>query len=155
MAWVYVKKLAFVLIILAVLAGCGKKEVVKPTEENVKATKALAALQAMETAYKARDYAGVMKYVSPDLENGYSEFQTSLRKDIDLYGKVDLSIDIDRVEVLEDGSTRAVFNWYGKWYDTQDAEHEGRGNSVFSFKESDSQMVLAGVTGDSPFGVVR
>jgi hypothetical protein len=146
----------FTLIALLIFlsAGCSKKEVVKPSEESVRADRALAALSEMEKAYEARDLAGVIKPVAQDYKKGYSELQTSLRKDIETYSKADVSIDIDRVEEAGD-DTRVVFHWYGRWWDKAGAEHEGRGNTVFIFKETASGPELFDVTGDSPFGIIR
>jgi hypothetical protein len=143
------------LLIFALSAGCSKKEVVKPSEESVRADRALATFSDMQKAYGARDLKGVIKPVAQDFKKGYSELETSLRKDIETYGKVDIDVDIDRVEEAGD-DTRVVFHWYGRWWDKTNAEHEGRGNTVFVFREKPGAgPELEDVTGDSPFGVIR
>ena len=135
-------------------SACGKKEEVKPSAESVKATLALAALSGMEKAYVARDMAGTIKPVSQELKSGYSEFQTSLRKDIETYDSVEINIEIDRVEIRDD-KIKTVFHWNGTWHEKDGAGHEGRGNSVFVFVDKSGQMAIDEIIGDSPFGVVR
>ena len=149
-----IKILIVMAFIAAALAGCGKKQVVKPSEEAVKARRAVETLREMEGSYKARDMAGVLKSVSQDYKPGYAEYQTGLRKDIELYGDVSLDIAVDRVE--ESGAeVRVVVHWHGSWRDRSGNSHEGRGNSVFIFTQAGDGMALADVAGDMPFGVVR
>jgi len=148
------KLLAVVFLISVAFAGCGAKEVVKPSDEAVQTTKALGALDRMRAAYAARDMAGVLLGISPDLKEGYSEFQTSLRRDIENYPKVELTVVVDRVEI-EDKLVKPVFHWNGKWTDKSGVVHEGRGNCVFGFKDSGQTVAVETLIGDSPFGVVR
>jgi len=142
------------LIMLLAFVGCGSKEVVKPSEEAAQSKRALETLGKMREAYVARDMPGVLVSVSPDLKEGYSEFQTSLRRDIEGFPKVELNIDIDRVEI-SDKLTKPVFHWTGKWTDKSGVTREGRGNAIIGFKESGQAMVVDTMTGDSPFGVVK
>ena len=147
----YLFILLFPVLILAV--GCGKKEEVKPTKESLSAQAAVGAFKEMERAYVAREMKGVMQHVSKDFAGGYGEFESRVRKDLELYGKVSLETHIERVEESDD-QVRVVFNWFGKWWDAKDVPHEGRGNSVFVFKDA-PDVPLANIIGDSPFGVVR
>ncbi len=147
----YLIVLLFPVLILGF--GCGKKEEVKPTKEAVSAQAAEGAFHEMEKAYIARDMNGVMQRVSKDVEGGYGEFESRVRKDLELYGKVVLETHIERIEESDD-QVKVVFNWYGKWWDAKEAVHEGRGNSVFVFKDAPG-MPLVSIVGDSPFGVVR
>lgn len=142
------------IALLIFLFACSKKVIVKPSEESIRADRALAALSDMEKAYSARDLKGFIKPVAQDFKKGYSELETSLRKDIETYGKVDVSVEIDRVEEAGD-DTSVVFHWYGKWWDKAGAVHDGRGNAVFVFRESSGGPELEDITGDSPFGVIR
>jgi hypothetical protein len=146
--------LTLTAFLVFVFIGCSKKEIVKPSEESVRADRTLGVFSDMEKAYEARDLKGVIKPVSQDFKKGYSELETSIRKDIETYGKVDVTVQVDRVEESGD-DTRVVFHWYGKWWDKAGAAHEGRGNAVFVFKETPAGPELADVTGDSPFGVIR
>lgn len=143
----------FSLVVL-LAAGCGGNKAVKPSEDSIKATEALKALNAMQASYEARDMAGVLKPVSQDFKGGYSELETSLRKDMEEFPKVSLETDIERVE-LEGDLVKVVFHWFGKWTGKDGQEHEGRGNSIFAFKAAGTVLSLDSVTGDSPFGVVR
>ncbi len=145
--------LMFIVSLILALAGCSEKVVVKPSDESIRASKALGVLQDMERAYKARDLKGVIGPVSPDLKSGLAEFETGVRKDIETYVKVRLDLNVERVEESGD-LTRVAFSWYGKWEDKDGKELEGRGNSVFVFKDG-GQMKLVEFIGDSPFGVVR
>ena len=134
-------------------AGCSKKEMRKPSDESVRATKALGALQEMDRAYAARDMAGVLKHVSPALAGGYSEFESSIRKDMESYPRVSLDMSVERVEDAGD-EVSVVFHWFGRWYDASGREVEGRGNTVFVFRAS-GEMTLVRIVGDTPYGVVR
>ena len=136
------------------LAGCGGKEAVKPSQESLQSKKALETMSAMEKSYISRDMAGVMAPVAQDLKSGYSEFQTSVRKDIESYSKVELDMGVDRVEITGD-LVKVVFHWFGRWSDKDGLGHEGRGNTVFVFKDTGSSMPLQEIVGDSPFGVAR
>lgn len=139
---------------MLMLAGCGGKEAVKPTAENVKANKALGVLAEMKKAYVGRDMYGVLNLVSPSLEGGgYAEFSGQVRKDIETYKKADLDMTIDRVEINGE-RVGVVFHWSGKWHDASGNMAEGRGNSVFTFLDGE-KMALVAITGDSPFGIVR
>lgn len=134
------------------IAGCGK-EAIKPSAQNILATKAMAALADMHKAYIARDMYGVLDNVSSTYEGGYADFSSNLRKDTETYPAVELSIDIDRVEL--DGDYASVtFHWFGTWTNPEGNKVEGRGNSVFVFTGGE-KMGLVRVTGDIPFGVVR
>jgi hypothetical protein len=145
--------LLFALLILSV-AGCSEKVAVKPSDEAVKAQRAVAALQEMERAYKARELKTVTGLVSPDLKGGYSEFETRVRKDLDAFAGVRLDINVERVEESGD-LAKVAFSWYGVWTDPAGKEAEGRGNTVFVFKDAEGRMSLVEYIGDSPFGVVR
>ena len=143
-----------VTILLAAFCGCAKKVAVKPSQESVKATAALGAFQQMERAFVARDSKGVMSFVSEDMKNGYPEFETNLRKDLETYDRVSLEYEVDRVE--EDGDkVSLVLHWFGKWWDKTGKEQEARGNSIFTFKVTGPAATLTEVIGDSPFGMVR
>lgn len=145
--------LLVVFLIAFAAVGCGKKAVIKPSEESMKATRALDTLQEMERAYKARDMAAVLADVSPDFKGGYSEFETRMRKDSETFGRVDLDLDVERVE--ETGNeVHVAFHWYGKWYDKAGKVVEGRGNTMFIFVDT-GKMRLTAIVGDPPFGVVR
>ncbi len=144
--------LLFSLALVLILAGCSKKVVVKPSEESVRAERALGALADMEGAYKSRDLKAVMALVSPDLKSGYAEFETSARKDSETFVKVDLDLNVERVEETK-GLVKVAFNWYGTWLDKDGKTTEGRGNSVFVFKNGGG-MKLVEIVGDNPFGVV-
>ena len=141
-------------VVVLLAAGCGGKQVVKPSEDSIKATEAVKALNSMQASYEARDMAGVLKTVSPDFKGGYAELETSLRKDMETFPKVSLVTDVERVE-LEGDLVKVVFHWFGHWTGKDGQEHEGRGNSIFVFKPSGSGMSLDSITGDSPFGVIR
>jgi len=141
------------MVLAIVAASCSAKEAVKPSEESVKASKALGLLQDMDRAYKAMDLKGVTAPVSTDFKSGLSEFETSVRKDIETFSAVNLDINIERVEESGD-QVRIATHWYGKWQDKDVKETEGRGNAVFVFRDS-AEMKLVEVLGDSPFGVVR
>ena len=144
----------FFSLVVLLAAGCGGSKVVKPSEDSIKATEAVKAMEAMQASYEARDMAGVLKPVSQEFKGGYSELETSLRKDIEEYPKISLETNVDRVE-LEGDMVKVVFHWFGKWTGKDGKDHEGRGNSIFVFKAAGSAMSLDSIIGDSPFGVVR
>jgi hypothetical protein len=144
----------FFSLVVILASGCGGKKVVKPSDESVKAAEALKVLNAMQASYEARDMAGVLKPLSQDFMGGYSEFQASVRKDIETYPKVSLDTTVERVE-LEGDLVKVVFHWFGKWTNKDGQAHEGRGNSIFVFNAAGSAMSLDNIIGDSPFGVVR
>lgn len=144
----------FFSLVVLLAAGCGGNKAVKPSEDSVKATEALKVFHAMQASYEVRDMTGVLKPLSPDFKGGYSEFETSVRKDIEAYPKVSVDSTVERVE-LEGDMVKVVFHWFGKWSDQDGQEHEGRGNSVFVFRAAGSAMSLDNIIGDSPFGVVR
>ena len=154
MARRYFLRLGIICSLFFLLAGCGGSKVVKPSEDSVKAAEAIKVFDAMKASYEARDMAGVLKPLSQDFKGGYSEFQTSVRKDIETYPKVSLDTTVERVE-LEGDMVKLVFHWFGKWSGKDGQEHEGRGNSVFVFRAAGSAMSLDNIIGDSPFGVVR
>lgn len=142
----------FVLfLMLSALAGCGG-EPVKPSAENVRTTKALGVLEQMRQAYIARDTQGVLDHVSTALEGGYSGFAGRMRKDAELYGKVELKLFIERVELSGDEAS-VVFHWHGNWRDKGGKKVEGRGNSVYTFA-GETDMKLIRIVGDTPFGIV-
>jgi len=143
----------FSLVVL-LAAGCGGNKDVKPSEDSIKASGAVKTLNAMQASYDARDMAGVLKLVSQDYKGGYSELETSLRKDIEEFPQVSLNTTIERVE-LEGDQVKVVFHWFGKWSGKNGQGHEARGNSIFVFKATGSTMSLDSVIGDSPFGVIR
>ncbi len=58
----------FIVFLILFSFACSKKQVVKPSEESIRADKALATLSEMEKAYTARDLAGFMKPVSQDFK---------------------------------------------------------------------------------------
>jgi len=145
---------ALVMITAALtLAGCGGKKVVKPSEESVRASRALGALQDMERAYEARDIKGVMEHVSQDLRGGYAEYMSHIRKDVEAFKKIQLETRVDRVEETAD-EVRLVFHWNCRWTTDEGKTVEGRGNSVFVYTDKGT-VSLVSVTGDSPFGVVK
>jgi hypothetical protein len=150
----YFLRLGIICSLVFLLAGCGGGKVVKPSEDSVKAADALKVFNSMRASYEARDMAGVLKHLSQEFKGGYSEFQTSVRKDIETYPKVSLDATVERVE-LEGDMVKVVFHWFGKWSNKNGQEHEGRGNSVFVFSAAGSAMSLDNIIGDSPFGVVR
>jgi len=139
-------------VLIITMYGCGS-EPPKPSAENVKANAALGKLEAMRKAYIARDMQGVLDHVSPDLKGGFAELSGRVRKDMEMFEKVELRVFIDRVE-LSKGEVAVVFHWFGDWWDEQGKKTEGRGNAVFRFTD-DEKMLLMDVTGDSPFGIVR
>lgn len=144
----------FFSLVVLLAAGCGGGKAVKPSEDSIKATEAVKAFNAMQASYEARDMAGVLKPVSQDFKGGYSELDTSLRKDFDEFSKVSLETAVERVE-LEGDLVKVVFHWFGKWTGKDGREHEGRGNGIFVFKPAGSGMSLDSIIGDSPFGIVR
>jgi hypothetical protein len=148
-------RIAVVAMLAAfMLMGCGKKQVVKPSDEAVAASRAVGVFMGMERAYRLRDAAGVTGPVSPDFRPGYSEFLSGIRKDMEAFTKVNLEVETERVyEAGED--VKVVFHWRGVWLDRSGRENEGRGNAVFVFRETGGQMSLYDVLGDSPFGVTR
>ena len=151
----YFLRLGILFSLVALLAaGCGGSKAVKPSEDSIKATEAVKALNAMQASYEARDMAGVLKPVSQDFKGGYSEMETSLRKDMDEFPKVSIETTVERVEI-EGDLVKVVFHWFGKWTGKDGKEHEGRGNSIFAFKAAGPAMSLDSVIGDSPFGVIR
>jgi len=145
---------AVVIAVSLAVFGCGKKQVVKPSDEAVAASRAVGAFMGMEKAYKQRDAAGVTGPVSPNFKPGYSEFLSGIRKDMEAFSKVDLEVETERVEI-EGDDVKVVFHWRGFWTDKSGRKNEGRGNAVFVFRETGGQMSLYDVLGDSPFGVAR
>ncbi|MHB8173334.1 MAG: hypothetical protein ACYDFU_02585 [Nitrospirota bacterium] len=146
----------FIIISSAILlvSACAKKQVVKPSAESVKATRALSAFAKMEAAYKARDLDGTLKDVSRDFKKSYADFASIIRKDMDIYPKVDLAVNMDRV--VESGNqVMLVFHWSGTWTDKKGGSHMARGNCTYIYRDTGSSIILVDFIGDSPFGVAR
>ncbi len=150
----FLKFLVIIPSLMLVVSACGKKQVVKPSEESVKADRALSAFAQMREAYEARDLSGTLKGVSQDFKKSYADFSSSLRKEMDLYPKVALEIGVDRV-VEVDNFVRVVFHWSGTWTDKEGGSHQARGNCTYIYQDTGSSMVLVDFIGDSPFGVAR
>ncbi len=140
--------------VVLLVSACAKKQIIKPSEESLKATRALSAFAKMEAAYKARNLDGTLDGVSHDFKKSYADFESVLRKDMDIYPEVSLDINTDRV--VETGNrVEVVFHWFGTWTDKGGGSHEARGNCTYIFQDTGSSMVLIDYTGDSPFGVAR
>ncbi len=69
----FLKFLVIIPSLMLVVSACGKKQVVKPSEESVKADRALSAFAQMREAYEARDLAGYA-------EGRIAGFQEELRR---------------------------------------------------------------------------
>ncbi|MGC2425203.1 MAG: hypothetical protein WA666_12730 [Nitrospirota bacterium] len=150
----FFKFLVIISSLMLIVSACAKKQVVKPSEESVKADRALSAFAHMREAYEARDLPGTLKDVSPDLKKSYADFSSTLRKDMELYPKVALDIEVDRVVEI-DNFVRVIFHWTGTWTDKDGGSHEARGNCTYIYQDTGSSMVLIDFIGDSPFGVAR
>ena len=141
-------------ILLAALSACAKKQVIKPSNESLQAKRAIQELGAMKDAYEAKDINGVISHVSTDYAKGYAELDTSLRKDFDTYDKISIDLKFDRVEI-EGDKVEAATHWFGTWQDKSGKERQGRGNTVFVFKDTGASFQLVDVIGDSPIGISR
>jgi hypothetical protein len=150
----FLKFLVIIPSLMLVVSACGKKQVIKPSEESVKADRALAAFAQMREAYEARDLAGTLKDVSQDFKKSYADFSSALRNEMESYPKVALEVGVDRV-VEVDNFVRVVFHWSGTWTDKNGDTHEARGNCTYVYQDTGSSMVLVDFIGDSPFGAVR
>ncbi len=140
--------------VVLLVSACAKKQVIKPSEESTKATRALSAFAKMETAYKARNLDGALDGISRDFKKSYADFASILRKDMDIYPKVSLDVTMDRV--VETGNhVEVVFHWFGTWTDKKGGSHMARGNCTYIFQDTGSSMALIDYIGDSPFGVAR
>ena len=134
-------------ILLAVLSACAKKQVVKPSEESIKAKNAIKDISEMQAAYEAKDIKGVLSHVSQDYTRGYAELDTSLRKDFDAYDNISIDLRVDRVEI-EGDKVKVVSHWFGTWRDTAGKDHKARGNADFVFRETGASFQLVDVVGD-------
>lgn len=150
----FLKFLVIIPLLIFVVSACAKKQVIKPSEESVNADRALSAFARMREAYEARDLAGTLKDVSPDFKKSYADFSSNLRKEMDIYPKVALDVEVDRVEEV-DNFVRVVFHWNGTWTDKDGGSHESRGNCTYIYQNTGSSMVLVDFIGDSPFGAAR
>lgn len=142
------------LVLLAALSACAKKQIVKPSEDSIKAKNAIKDVGEMRDAYEARDIKGVLSHVSQDYAKGYAELDTSLRKDFDAYDNISIDLRTDRVEIDGD-KVKVVSHWFGKWRDKLGKDHQARGNADFVFRDTGASFQLVDVVGDSPFGISR
>jgi hypothetical protein len=152
----FISTTAFIALaaIVILLPACSKKEIVKPSEELTRSERAIGAVKAMQSAYEGRDLKGVVAFVAPEYKKGLGEFETALRKDLETYTEAKIALTVDRV-TLDTKETTVDLHWDGSWKDNQGVLHEGRGNSVFRFTETESGPKVLDITGDSPFGVLR
>ncbi len=141
-------------ILLAALSACAKKQVIKPSEDSIKAKNAIKDVGEMKDAYEAKDIKGVLSHVSQDYARGYAELDTSLRKDFDAYDNIGIDLRTDRVEI-EGDKVKVVTHWFGTWRDKTGKDHKARGNADFLFRDTGASFLLVDVVGDSPFGISR
>jgi hypothetical protein len=150
----FLKFLVIIPSLMLIFSACAKKQVIKPSEESVKADRALSAFAQMREAYEARDLSGTLKDVSPDFKKSYADLENNLRKEMERYPKVALEVGVDRVVEI-DNFVRVIFHWSGTWTDKDGATHEARGNCTYIYQDTGSSMVLVDYIGDSPFGISR
>lgn len=119
------RKALVILIALAALGACGKKEVKPQSEDSKLAMEAFSAAEGMREAYVKKDFERLRQYTT---EDGYRFIERRL----DDFEKAELDFTNRWVEIEGDRLTLNV-SWRGSWT-VQGEEHDGRGMAVFQFR---------------------
>ncbi len=134
------RKICLLAILLIVLSlGCSK-DAVKPSEDSLITTEALAAIDSIKAAYEKKSETDLLNRMD-------SSLAASVIKNL-YFERADLHL-TPRLVTLTDTSVNVNLNWQGTWHFANDKEVKvsGVGNLVFH-KET---MKLISVDGDNPF----
>jgi hypothetical protein len=136
------RKTLVLLLVLAALGACSKKEVKPQSEDSKLAVEAFSAAEGMRKAYVAKDFEALRKYAT---EDGYR----SIEKHFGDFDKAELEFANRWVEIEGERLTLNVA-WEGTWT-VRGEERNGRGMAVFQFEGR--PLKLERILRASPFSV--
>ncbi len=134
------RKTCLLVVLLAVLSlGCSK-DAVKPSEDSLITTNALAVIEAIKEAYVNKSEANIHTHMGSSLASSVIK---------NLYFEQAVLRLTPRLVKLTDTSVNVNLNWQGTWQFANDKEVKisGVGNLIFH-RET---MELTSVDGDNPF----
>lgn len=152
-----IKKLRGTILVLFLIFifGCSSEKVAvrPPSEESIKVKGATEILLTLNKSYEGKDDRLFMFYISRSIPSGYESIEKGIKRDFAIFEKINLNMTLRWARIKEDSIQLAV-RWEEKWFEQSGKEKRERGNCVFSFKNEEG-LKLAGIEGDSPFGISR